>query len=284
MQTIRQCHRPFLPPDGVEIRGTVHSVFPNTCNILLENAQLITLSPMERGRGPAAFLPADGVPGGLSVGQSVTLHAKELCIGELHFPIEEHAPYDLPRGCFSAERTALDRLIPRLREKIEAAIAERTPDTPFYRGIADHLAAGLDALKRHFIAGDRNRAIEAGRGLIGLGMGLTPSGDDILTGMFFVLGLDGSPFPAGDSLLGEMLRGCEENTTDVSRQMLSAAAEGYYKEILTDLADAFSANDTALDAAADAVLSVGHSSGADMLTGVLAGLEILQGAFNNTGG
>jgi hypothetical protein len=119
--------------------------------------------------------------------------------------------------------------------------------------------------------------------LVGAGQGLTPSGDDALCGILLTLRsvdlLDAHAAVAG------AVRARLGATTSISAALLSVAADGWAAppviRMLTRLGDATSpANAVATTAALDprdhdvrAVLAIGHSSGADLLTGVTATLD-----------
>ncbi|MGB3374910.1 MAG: DUF2877 domain-containing protein, partial [Microbacterium sp.] len=69
-------------------------------------------------------------------------------------------------------------------------LGSTAPQTPFGRASADLLAIGIDQLRAACLA-ERTPAPETGvvaavGRLVGLGEGLTPSGDDILTGLAFL--------------------------------------------------------------------------------------------------
>jgi hypothetical protein len=107
------------------------------------------------------------------------------------------------------------------------------------------------------------------RGLLGRGSGLTPSGDDALAGALLVahaLGLGVA--------LAAVVRRRLGATTAVSAALLSAAADGFAARSVVTLVDAAVAGDAlGVRAALPAVLSIGHSSGADLVVGVGAALE-----------
>lgn len=108
--------------------------------------------------------------------------------------------------------------------------------------------------------------------LAGLGPGLTPSGDDVLMGLmhaYFVR------FPEGVARerSAVIARIAVPRTTSLSGAWLYAAAEGEAGVLWHRLVDAAAAgNDPELRAAVRAILAVGHTSGADALSGFAAGL------------
>ena len=108
------------------------------------------------------------------------------------------------------------------------------------------------------------------RGLLGRGDGLTPSGDDALAGALLVAHALG----VGDALAAVVRRRLGA-TTAVSAALLSAAADGFAARPVVTLVDAAVAgDDLGVRETLPAVLSIGHSSGADLVVGVAAALEV----------
>lgn len=113
--------------------------------------------------------------------------------------------------------------------------------------------------------------------VIGLGNGLTPSGDDFLGGIFFALAHRPHPkwllgLPA---LKANLHKACEALTNPISAALLADNMAGTSFGELHDMLDALESNDSRFIAAArDALLDVGSSSGADMLTGLLLALTL----------
>lgn len=144
-------------------------------------------------------------------------------------------------------------------------------------GLLDLPTAGpaLEALDTALRAGDRGSAAHAARGLIGLGPGLTPSGDDALAGSECALHAAGHPM-AG--FLQSALADVETRTTTVSVALLRHAARGAAAERVHRLLDGLLARDpAALGPAIDAAVRYGGTSGSDLLVGVLLCLDAATG-------
>jgi hypothetical protein len=115
----------------------------------------------------------------------------------------------------------------------------------------------------------RDGAVDAAvRGLVGLGPGLTPAGDDVLCGALAALTALGD----GErrARLAAAVTRHAPRTTTLSAALLHAAAEGYGVPELTRLIVAVLRDEPA-DArrALAAVLQIGHSSGVALATGAL---------------
>ena len=108
-------------------------------------------------------------------------------------------------------------------------------------------------------------------GLLGRGQGLTPSGDDALAGILLVSHAVGRAAP-----LAAAVRSRLAATTAVSAALLDAAADGYAAPDVVALVDAALAGDDAgVSRALPAVLAIGHTSGADLVAGIVGALHHL---------
>ena len=108
-------------------------------------------------------------------------------------------------------------------------------------------------------------------GLVGLGPGLTPSGDDLLTGA--VLLLDALAHRHHKALQRALLRVPPDLTSALSLCLLRAAAEGHASEMAHRTVSSLVTGD--VDAAITAVRTIGHSSGWDMLAGSATTLAVV---------
>jgi hypothetical protein len=105
--------------------------------------------------------------------------------------------------------------------------------------------------------------------LVGLGPGLTPCGDDIVAGA--LVGASAVDHPRlADWRQGTRTALRARRTTAVSRGLLHHALEGYAIAPLADFISAACAGDA--DQESEALLAVGHSSGAALAAGALHAL------------
>ena len=111
------------------------------------------------------------------------------------------------------------------------------------------------------------------RACIGYGPGLTPSGDDFLTGLLWVHAW--SPFFPARCL--DDLRKClflRPSTTRTSLNYYRHALEGRFSKPLIRLGQAMTREDwREADQALLALLALGHTSGRDTWAGIRAGLR-----------
>lgn len=145
---------------------------------------------------------------------------------------------------------------PRLRNVAAAARRARTVDVPAPPALLEQALRGET---------DVNTTIA---GMIGLGPGLTPAGDDIVAGVLLALTAADDPRRRA---LGAATEAQLHRTTTVSRALLQAAAEG---RCIPQAARFIAALDgrEELNSARNALIDVGHSSGEAVATGIVAAL------------
>jgi hypothetical protein len=120
---------------------------------------------------------------------------------------------------------------------------------------------------------------QAAEKMIGLGPGVTPSGDDILIG--FLAGLWSRAGQHDKQLSFVRLFGNEiiklaKQTSEISRTYLYHATQGQFSSSLSTLAEAISTG-IGVEHATQEAMRVGHSSGMDSVTGLLIGLCVWNG-------
>lgn len=115
--------------------------------------------------------------------------------------------------------------------------------------------------------------------VLGLGHGLTPSGDDLLGGIFFTLAH--APIAAWRSAMpglhARIRRATESATNPISAALLDDLMRGSSYRVLHDVFDAFQTGEPRrITDAVNRLLRLGASSGGDMLAGVFLALQICE--------
>jgi len=132
---------------------------------------------------------------------------------------------------------------------------------------------GLIAAAEQF---DIKGSIHAAEKMIGLGPGVTPSGDDILigflAGLWSMAGQNQTQLSFIRSFGNEIIQ-IAKQTSEISRTYLYHAAHGQFSSSLSTLAEAISTGN-GVEQATQEVMRVGHSSGMDSVTGLLVGLSV----------
>ena len=290
-------------------RGRVQSVFERACNIETRAGELVTLLAEGLGNIPHGIRLAGPIApfeSWLIPGQNAILDKLALRVPDADITIDLSGAA-VWRGAVVAVSMDLCLMDPgggaiavALRE-LRATLTEHAPEQGFTPLLARH-ANARSSVERAFAArlsqtlpllarATERRDVRAIAGvaarLVGLGPGLTPSGDDFIAGYLAALwsragfenGIDAMLQPLAGALAPLFLR-----TNAISRQMLSDAAQGRFAERLISVMGAVAGVGDVVDATAHALAS-GHSSGADTLCGLLFGYAPDQAArFESSAG
>jgi hypothetical protein len=136
------------------------------------------------------------------------------------------------------------------------------------RAAAGCLVGVMDALEQRSL----DRAVAAAFPLVGLGPGATPSGDDLLVGL--AAGLAASDHPFAGPFSSGLARTIHGLTTSLSEAYLTHAGRLEFAERVQRTALAvLDGSEAELRAAIIEALAWGASSGADLLVGLLVGIQ-----------
>jgi len=277
--------------------ATVHSVFESTINLQpTKGNELLTVVSSKGGDLPQGIrvdIPVNFSFENILVGESASCRRNSLRIGLL--AIELRRAYywkcNLPAlkvdlanpDVVAAWKSAWQALNQR-QVRLNADIIAHNlfyPDDKTRLGLAGRVG---EAMRRLINATVRNDILAASsvHGLIGLGTGLTPAGDDLLVG--YLGGLWSTVRNDSERLqfasdLGKTISQHSHLTNDISRTYLHYAAQGQISSHLAHLAEAISIgenSDRLLDIV-ETAMQVGHTSGMDAVTGLLVGLAAREG-------
>ena len=283
----------------------VRSVHRSAINLTAADGALVTIADARAGGLPGGILvgPETGEPeaGGLELRaldptrrdpRTLDLRASGVTPGMAASLTTERCAVD--GAGFVVELAGAARWSPRIaprspdpwpRRAAEVHAMARAASTP--GGIAG-LPVARDALERLGIAiaaGDRFAGITAAQQLVGLGPGLTPSGDDALSGVAAALHAVAHPattwFTAALGDLGDL----DARTTFVAAAMLRYAVRGDVAErthrllaaLLAPSDDGDASTSAAIASAVHDTVAWGATSGSDLLAGVLVGLDAAAG-------
>lgn len=271
--------------------GRVLGVYDRACNLAARSGDVVTLVLPEAGDGPLNIV-VEGPPGSFrdaEAGIPARLEGKHLRIARLAVALEGATAWE-PRPewrALRARREAIARRLPRLqalaltRAPAESLLSvfssqrrEGGPTLPVRGDSATRVQkAALEAVRsaakvlRPGWAGDNARVRAAASRLAGLGSGLTPAGDDFLSGIMIRAWLaHPTPGPFCQVVLGA----AAPRTGILSTAILRAAAAGQCSAAWHDLLGLLANGpDDELPRAVALVLTWGSTSGADTLAGFL---------------
>jgi hypothetical protein len=136
----------------------------------------------------------------------------------------------------------------------------------------------IDGMIAATAVNDTDRTINQAKSLIGLGEGLTPSGDDFLGGFFFSMKLIDQYFQKAVSLptrfYSDFIHQSKPLTNLISHTILKDHAGGHSVEPLHQFANGLLLGESVsqLTPYLERLISLGHSTGWDLLAGFLAGM------------
>ena len=284
---------------GVNFDASIHSAFQSALNLRLKGeGGLLTLIPASEGDLPQGIRLE--TPEGFSL-EEFQAGETALCRdGILHFESSSLTVQltganlwkcDLPALGFDPANPAVsaawtrvwDALNKRQRLSASEIVAEELLRSPEWAqtGVAHRVGKAmrdlLNTTRRYELTNPST--VES---LIGLGPGLTPSGDDLLVG--YITGLwctakDRNERVQFISGFGRTIIDLSEKTNDISRTYLYHAVRGQVSSRLANLTEAICSGDNSkhLHETAQTAMSVGHTSGMEVVTGLLMGLTAWEG-------
>jgi len=261
----------------------VLGVFQHACNLVTPAGLVMAVVLVSIGDGPLNMV-VEGEPGSfdcLEPGDSAELKDALLAAGRLEIDLSSASIWE-PRPDWEKLRDQREVITSQLAQLGDLAqnhapagsllaLADRGPShsgVPHSTFAAVALAAleSAKSLWQGWTGGD-DQLRAAGTGLAGLGGGLTPAGDDFLSGVMLWAWLT---HPEPDHLCQVLVQAAASRTTTLSAALLQAAARGECSAVWHSLLFALTqGSNDAISSAVHKVLAHGATSGADTLAGFL---------------
>ena len=283
----------LLPLQATGLSGQVHSVFDRAWNLSRgDDGTLLAVTTEQAGLGPRGIAVGVASLPEVPVGAPWSLTAGRLVVGEQLIDLRDARP----TGLTVPAPALLPELLERWCDLVEAAWL-LAPADPFTEAVAElletrmtdlaRLAAdvrtgagtggvydprgGADAQAGARAEIDTAAVTETVRGLVGLGVGLTPSGDDVLSGILVATCLPGAALAPLRLTIAAAVQDALALTVPISASFLTDAIRGRAHSRVLDLLHALAGHGD-LHAAHAAVLEIGHRSGLDLSAGLALGL------------
>ncbi|MBP2077005.1 DUF2877 domain-containing protein [Oceanobacillus polygoni] len=280
----------------VHSNGTVHSIFNNSFNLIF-GERMIHIGSVENGVAPFGIgmehMNAQLLTKQINGNQSVQWDAynQQLIIGNKYLLSLNQAirtNHMLSEQSFNATNIQrnLEWVTSKLRhETWQTGLAQTAEEKEF---IIDYLLSKkfTDANQSLFHKFDElERVVTNRQGVdvqevfdywIGRGLGLTPSGDDLLTGMCASLSiLHGTSNHFHIQLKDYVMQYGLQRTTQVGYEYLYYAAQHEYHSHLIQFCSALlTEQESDLSTVLEEMRAIGHTSGTDTIIGVLLGMKI----------
>jgi hypothetical protein len=253
--------------------------FEHACDLITAEGEIVALVTQQVGDGPLNVVVegAAGLLAEMEAGATATLTDEEIHLPSLTVDLRGATVWE-PRpdwGRLRARRAAIAARLPGLR----ALCLARAPQGSLLSLLEPPPTEAADCRAILAVAREAVRDLEAGwegdearlragaARLAGLGTGLTPSGDDFLTGVMLWAWL---AHPAPTPFCHALVEAAAGFTTTLSAAFLQAAARGECNEAWHRLITALGEEtDVEVARATQGVLAHGATSGADGLAGFL---------------
>jgi len=252
----------------------IHSIYKNTVNFITNNL-IFSFQNENSIKTPVSFiLFKHGVEElGFYVGEELYIRDKifyneRIMISAANARLWEPGVHKTSRGF---EELLLQKEI--AWEVIKKG--EKPRLNPLEKAQYDALIKHIDKIRLAFERNEFIKMAQISSDLIGLGTGLTPSGDDFNVGFLSAL-YHNLNVPVASEILqcykAELLKKLKE-TNDISATFLKYACEGKFSEVIHGFYD--EGGRKIKQIAAQSILKLGHSSGRDLLIGIYVALELL---------
>ncbi len=264
--------------------GYVHSTFKRTINIhCVEDGELYTIASRQIDNGPNTLvIHSDSLEElNIDLNDPVVVKNTELLISnKLTIPIDRTKLWEsiLPEFPTNAEKAKKNLM--RMKEYIDFhgkaggmkknIAAQSLYGTEMSKMLEERTRLLLHELLKIRMANGLHHAVS----LIGLGPGLTPSGDDFLVGLFTMMNVRESPLYSHQSFCTEVVEKAKTLTNEISYMALKKASVGKVRESIIQLVNSvFYGEERDLNPSLNKVLNIGSSSGTDIALGLVCGLE-----------
>lgn len=265
---------------NAEVSGQIHSIFKHTINILNDDGSLFTLVDGTLNNGPNC-LKIDGINfEQLNLTEASTVHFekdKVIIEDKLIVDYKSYKFHQQPKLSYPEKVSHIRKKIAQVKHSNWYLELKNKYQEQIFMKSVDHLIESNTNLLFTYIKNKDEVALQRTlEKFIGLGIGLTPSGDDFLTGLAYVTSLENYPNNQIFLILDSLKPTMSEKTNVISfQQFEKALVQEVRTEVNVCLRNILSDNSFELvEEPIKSILDIGSTSGFDMLKGMLFGLEI----------
>ena len=257
-------------------------IFDHACNLINERSQILSIVKPQIGNGPFNLVLEEEIcfldyfnleshisifPNGLTVG-NLSIHTAE---AKLWNPRPNWEVLHTRKGDIGNQLSQLPITNYLSIVSFDPLIGERSgllnhSRLPISQSLVSNLSLAL-------VNADISSARKLASQLAGLGVGLTPSGDDIIMGAIYAAWII-HPFDVVRVIAQEIANAAAPLTTSISAAWLKAAGRGEAGSLWHEFFDALvSSNHAQIEESMDNILAVGETSGTDALAGFIGVFE-----------
>jgi hypothetical protein len=256
-------------------RARVLNLFPKALNLVNDGQSVLSISVPALGNGPFTIVvDCEEIPGQIEITDQILIQEHQLIIGDVTLDLESVVIWDPIPDWLS--------LIPVEKTGLVVTIEDQLRQEPILGGFAEVFYRGQGVPGSKFVSAMRQgsavlleglgensteKIMTGAEKLGGLGVGLTPAGDDFLIGVMY--GLWATLRPEEVSMRCNLIwAGAAGQTTALSREWLAAAVAGEAVESWHGLVStALGGQEEEIARAVGKILETGETSGADALCG-----------------
>lgn len=263
-------------------------VFNPVSNLIDDQNSVISLVRPEIGNGPFTVVTGKiDFREYIDIKSNIHVKQKQLNVGKLKFDFSDVPTWNSVPS-WQSIRQDPNQLGPGL-DAVEYQVGSEGPPQSFAELVLNiprnftendptfaRAQTGVNELFSGFKSGESMAMRNGAQLLAGLGVGLTPAGDDFLVGSILALW---SYFPESEAqrLSTLIAKEASPRTNSISAAWINASAKGEAGQHWHHLLEALkSENEGTLQNAVRAILPTGHTSGADSLGGFVATLRLLS--------
>ena len=265
----------------------VFSTFERACNLIDEQGRFISIVDNTIGNGLFSVVLEElpfSLDKMLSVGAPVVVGNNSLTVNTTTIDFSEatlwsaRVDWDYPKHCPHQFQKNIGDLYLTVQNNASdgslGSILHSTRDNMGY--VSARVTDSAQQLYSGIVSGDMPKIYLGAANMAGLGVGLTPSGDDFLMGVIYALW---AIFDQKDAARWsrKIAEAASSRTNMLSGAMLQESANGYASEHWHVLVDVLcKENVTDVTRACMDILSLGHTSGSDALAGFLFSIDCLS--------
>lgn len=257
-------------------------IFDHACNLINERREIISVVTPQIGKGPFNLVIEEDtfISRDLSLESPITIFPNQLILADLTINTT-HAKLWSPQPDWKRLHCRKDEIFDQIMSLRAPTWAKQS--LPGKEIVSSYTRPGgrcqgstrlamtpiTDSLNSALVTADFSSSLVATRKLAGLGIGLTPAGDDYLIGAIYATWII-HPIEKATNLAGEIAETAAPLTTSLSAAWLRSAGRGEAGILWHGFFEALISEDSAaIRLQISKLLSVGHTSGADMLAGFI---------------
>ncbi|SIS04329.1 Protein of unknown function [Peribacillus simplex] len=267
-----------------KLSGYVHSTFKRTFNIqCVENGELYTIACREMDNGPNTLIIDVISFERMDIKVNDIVHVENGILSvkdKIVITIDKAEIWECVLPLYPRETDNLKVNLAKMKHYIDIfgkgggikknEISKGPYEDEIYKILNERTNLLLNELNNKEMSNPIQHAVS----LIGLGPGLTPSGDDFLVGLFTILNIRNSPCFSHQSFCEDVVKMAKTLTNDISYMALKKASIGNVRESIIYLVESLlNRKEEDLLFSLNEVLKIGSSSGTDLALGIVSGLE-----------